>query len=47
MTLAWSLKKFKWIIQVMKNIIDAFETGLYPKFKNFCEPQLGKEIFIL
>jgi len=28
--------------QVMKNIIDAFETGLYPKFKNFCEPQLGK-----
>ena len=21
--------------QVMKNIIDAFETGLYPKFKNF------------
>ena len=29
--------------QVMKNIIDAFETGLYPKFKNFCEPQLGKK----
>tara|TARA_X000000950_G_scaffold97787_1_gene123596 strand:- start:1041 stop:2294 length:1254 start_codon:yes stop_codon:yes gene_type:complete len=28
--------------QVMKNIIDTFETGLYPKFKNFCEPQLGK-----
>ena len=28
--------------RVMKNIIDAFETGLYPKFKNFCEPQLGK-----
>ena len=26
----------------MKNIIDAFETGLYPKFKNYCEPQLGK-----
>ena len=26
----------------MKNIIDAFETGLYPKFKNLCEPQLGK-----
>lgn len=28
--------------KVMKNIIDTFETGLYPKFKNFCEPQLGK-----
>ena len=28
--------------EVMKNIIDAFETGLYPKFKNYCEPQLGK-----
>ena len=29
--------------EVMKNIIDAFETGLYPKFKNYCEPQLGKQ----
>ncbi len=27
---------------VMKNIIDAFEIGLYPVATNFCEPQLGK-----
>lgn len=28
--------------EIMKNIIDAFENGLYPKYKYFCEPQLGK-----
>jgi len=27
---------------VMINIIDAFELGLYPKIKVLCEPQLGK-----
>ena len=28
--------------KVFKNIIDAFETGLYPKLKTYGEPQLGK-----
>ena len=28
--------------QVMRNIIDAFENGLYPKTTTMCEPQLGK-----
>ncbi len=27
---------------IMKNIIDAFELGLYPKVKFLCEPNLGK-----
>jgi aminopeptidase-like protein len=27
---------------VMKSIIDAFELGLYPQTKVFCEPNLGK-----
>jgi len=27
---------------VMKNIIDAFEFGIYPKANYFCEPNLGK-----
>ena len=35
-------KGLKDSFEVMKNIIDAFETGLYPKFKNYCEPQLGR-----
>ena len=29
-------------LNVMKNIIDAFELGLYPETKIFCEPNLGK-----
>lgn len=29
-------------LKVLKNIVDAFETGLHPKTKTFCEPQLGK-----
>ena len=29
-------------LQVLKNIIDAFEIGLYPKLVNKCEPQLSK-----
>ena len=29
-------------LDVMKNIIDAFELGLYPETKIFCEPNLGK-----
>ena len=29
-------------LQVLKNIIDAFELGLYPKLVTKCEPQLGK-----
>ena len=28
--------------EIMKNIIDGFEIGLYPKFKYLCEPQLGR-----
>ena len=28
--------------EIMKNIIDAFELGLYPKVKFLCEPNLGK-----
>ena len=28
--------------KVMKNIIDSFELGLYPKINVLCEPQLGK-----
>jgi aminopeptidase-like protein len=28
--------------EVVKNIIDSFETGLYPKYKYLCEPNLGK-----
>ena len=28
--------------KIMKSIIDAFEIGLYPKFKYLCEPQLGR-----
>ena len=28
--------------EIMKSIIDAFEIGLYPKFKYLCEPQLGR-----
>ena len=29
-------------LQVLKNIVDAFELGLYPKLVTKCEPQLGK-----
>ena len=29
-------------LKVLKNIVDAFEMGLFPKIKNYCEPQLGK-----
>ena len=29
-------------LEVFKNIIDAFELGLTPKTKIFCEPNLGK-----
>lgn len=29
-------------LDVIKNIIDAFELGLYPETKIFCEPNLGK-----
>lgn len=28
--------------KVMRNIIEAFEVGLYPKINVYCEPQLGK-----
>tara|TARA_B100000886_G_C20426900_1_gene494620 strand:+ start:357 stop:1643 length:1287 start_codon:yes stop_codon:yes gene_type:complete len=28
--------------EILKNIIDACEIGLYPKVKTICEPQLGK-----
>ena len=29
-------------LKVLKNIVDAFEIGLFPKIKTYCEPQLGK-----
>ena len=29
-------------LEVFEDIIDAFELGLYPKTKIFCEPNLGK-----
>ena len=35
-------KGLKGAYDVMINIIDAFELGLYPKIKVICEPQLGK-----
>ena len=29
-------------LNVLKNIVDAFETSLYPKITTYCEPQMGK-----